>query len=166
MSSGGSVRASSVGRIWRAFGVQPHSSETFKLSTRRSPCDAGQPADPHFVEKVRDIVGLYLDPPVRALVLCVDEKPQSQAIEGTAPVLPMRPGQPERRTHDYIRHDTRDLFAALDVCAGPVIGEVHQRHRSHEFQQFLDTVDANPSPELDLHLAAGNAFEPRNDLAR
>jgi transposase len=137
---------SSVGRIWRAFGLEPHRSETFKLST-----------DPLFVEKVRDIVGLYLDPPVRALVLCVDEKPQIQATEGTAPVLPMRPGQPERRTHDYVRHGTRDLFAALDVKAGTVIGEVHARHRSEEFRHFLDTVDANTPPDLDLHLILDNA---------
>jgi hypothetical protein len=103
----------SVGRIWRAFGLEPHRSETFKLST-----------EPLFVEKVRDIVGLYLDPPVHALVLCVDETPQIQATAGAAPVLPMRPGQPAWRTHDYVRHGTRDLFAALDVKAGTVIGEV------------------------------------------
>ena len=135
-----------VARIWRAFGLQPHRSETFKLST-----------DPLFIEKVRDIAGLYLDPPDHALVLCVDEKPSIQATEGTAPVLPMRPGQPERRTHDYVRHGTRDLFAALDVQAGTVIGEVHPRHRSEEFRHFLDTVDANTPPELDLHLILDNS---------
>ena len=146
---------STVGRIWQAFGLEPHRSETFKLST-----------DPLFVEKVRDIVGLYLDPPVRALVLCVDEKPQIQAVEGTAPVLPMRPGQPERRTHDYVRHGTRDLFAALDVRAGTVIGEVHQRHRSVEFRQFLDTVDANTPPDLDLHLVLDNAATHKTALIK
>ena len=124
-----------VGRIWRAFGLQPHRSETFKLST-----------DLLCVEKVRDIVGLYLDPPARALVLCVDEKPSIQATEGTAPVMPMRPGQPERHTHDYVRHGTRDLFAALDVRAGTVIGEVHARRRSEEFRHFLDTVAVNTGP--------------------
>jgi hypothetical protein len=129
------VRHASVVQIRRAFGLQPHRSETFKLST-----------DPLFVENVRDIVGHYLDPPARSLVLCVDGKPSIQATEGTAPVVPMRPGQPERRTHDYVRHGTRDLFAALDVRAGTVIGEVHQRHRSEEFRHFLDTVDANTPP--------------------
>jgi hypothetical protein len=133
------LKRTTVAQIWRAFGLQPHRSETFKLST-----------DPLFVEKVRDIVGLYLDPPARALVLGVDEKPSSQATAGTAPVLPMRPGQPERRTHDNVRHGTRDLFAALDVRAGTVTGGVHQRHRSEEFRHFLDTADANTPPELDL----------------
>jgi transposase len=147
------ISRTTVGRIWRAFGLQPHRSETFKRST-----------DPLFVEKVRDIVGLYLDPPARALVLCVDEKPQIQATTGTAPVLPMRPRQPERRTHDYVRHGTRDLFAALDVRAGTVIGEVHARHRSEEFRHFLDTVDANTPPELDLHLILDNAATHKTAL--
>jgi transposase len=144
-----------VSRIWRAFGLQPHWSEAFKLST-----------DPLFVEKVRDIVGLYLNPPDHALVLCVDEKPRIQATTGTAPVLPMRPGQPERRTHDYVRHGTRDLFAALDVKAGTVIGEVHPRHRSEEFRHFLDTVDASTPPELDLHLVLDNAATHRTELVK
>jgi transposase len=135
-----------VSRIWRAFGLAPHRTETFKLSR-----------DPLFIDKVRDVVGLYLHPPARALVLCVDEKPQIQATTGTAPVVPMRPGQPERRTHDYIRHGTRDLFAALDVKAGTVIGELHARHRSEEFRHFLDTVDANTPRDLDLHLVLDNA---------
>jgi transposase len=113
---------------------------------------------------VRDIVGLYLNPPDRALVLCVDEKPQIQATAGTAPVLPMRPGQPERRTHDSVRHGTRDLFAALDVKAGTVIGEVHPRHRSEEFRHFLDTVDANTPPALDLHLILDNAATHKTAL--
>ena len=147
-----------VSRIWRAFGLQPHRSETFKLST-----------DPLFVEKVRDIVGLYLAPPARALVLCGDEKPQSQATSGTTgttPVLPVRPGQPERQTHDYVRHGTRDLFAALDVKAGTVIGEVHGRHRSEEFRHFLDTVHANTPLELDLHLILDNASTHKTELIK
>lgn len=137
---------SAVSRIWRAFGLQPHRTDGFKLSK-----------DPQFIEKVRDVVGLYLNPPDRALVLCVDEKPQIQATEGTAPVVPMQPGQPERHTHDYIRHGTRDLFAALDVRAGTVIGEVHHRHRSTEFRHFLDTVDRHTPTDLDLHLILDNA---------
>ena len=144
-----------VSRIWRAFGLQPHLSDTFKLST-----------DPLFVEKVRDIVGLYLNPPDHALVLCVDEKPQIQAATGTAPVLPMRPGQPERHTHDYVRHGTRDLFAALDVKAGTVVGEVHARHRSEEFRHFLDTVDANTPSELELHLILDNSATHKTELIK
>jgi len=123
-----------VVRIWRAFGLQPYRSDTFKLST-----------DPLFVEKGRDIVGLYLAPPVRALVRCVDEKPSIQATEGTAPVLPMQPGPPERHTHDDARHGTTDLFAALDVATGRVSGETHRRHRRAEFRDFLDTIDSTPS---------------------
>ena len=137
---------SAIVRIWHAFGLQPHRVETFKLSR-----------DPDFIEKVRDVVGLYLAPPDRALVLCVDEKPQIQATEGTAPVMPLRPGQPERHSHDYVRHGTRDLFAALDVQAGTVIGELHRRHRSVEFRKFLDTVDANTPADLDLHLILDNS---------
>lgn len=144
-----------VSRIWRAFGLQPHRSETFKLST-----------DPLFVEKVRDIVGLYLAPPDHALVLCIDEKPQLQATTGTAPVRPMRPGQPERDTHDYVRHGTRDLFAALDVKAGTVLGEVHACHRSEEFRHFLDTVDANTPAELDLHLILDNSATHKTELIK
>lgn len=146
---------SAIVRIWHAFGLQPHRSETFKLSK-----------DPLFVAKVRDIVGLYLDPPDRALVLSVDEKPSIQATEGTAPVVPMRPGQPEQQTHDYIRHGTTDLFAALDVKAGTVIGEVHRRHRSREFRHFLDTIDANTPAELDLHLILDNHSIHKTPLVR
>ena len=135
-----------ISRIWRAFALAPHRSETFKLST-----------DPHFIDKVRDIVGLYLNPPDRALVLCVDEKPSIQALEGTAPVLPMRPGQLERHTHDYIRHGTTDLFAALDVRAGTVIGEVHRRHRSVDFRHFLAKVERSTPAGLELHLVLDNA---------
>ena len=136
---------SAVSRIWRAFALQPHRSETFKLSR-----------DPLFIEKVRDIVGLYLDPPERALVLCVDEKAQIQALDRTQPLLPMRPGQVERRTHDYERHGTTSLFAALEMASGKVIGECHRRHRSVEFRQFLDTVEAATPAELDVHLILDN----------
>ena len=136
---------SAVSRIWRAFALQPHRSETFKLSR-----------DPLFVEKVRDIVGLYLNPPDRALVLCVDEKAQIQALNRTQPLLPMRPGQIERRTHDYQRHGTTSLFAALNVATGKVIGECHRRHRSVEFRKFLETVDAAVPKNLDVHLILDN----------
>ena len=118
-----------VSRIWRAFALQPHRTETFKLS-----------ADPLFIEKVRDIVGLYLNPPDRALVLCVDEKSQIQALDRTRPLLPLRPGQAERRTHDYVRHGTTSLFAALDARTGQVIGQCHRRHRALEFRKFLDAI--------------------------
>ena len=136
---------STVGRIWRAFALQPHRSETFKLSK-----------DPLFIDKVRDIVGLYMDPPDHALVLCVDEKSQIQALNRTQPMLPMRPGQIERRTHDYKRHGTTSLFAALDVATGTVIGELHRRHRSVEFRKFLDTIDAAVASDLDVHLILDN----------
>ena len=144
-----------MSRIWRAFGLQPHRTETFKLSR-----------DPQFVEKVRDVVGLYLAPPERALVLCVDEKTQVQAREPTAPVLPTRPGQLERRTHDYVRHGTTDLFAALDVATGRVIAATHRRHRSVEFRRFLDTVDAAVPPGLDVHLVLDNAATHTTELIR
>lgn len=132
-------------RIWHAFGLQPHRTETFKLSN-----------DPQLVEKVRDIVGLYLNPPERALVLCADEKSQIQALDRTQPILPLRPGTPERRTHDYARHGTTSLFAALDVATGKVIGEVHRRHRSAEFRNFLDRIDKEVPAELDVHLVLDN----------
>lgn len=134
-----------ISRIWRAFGLQPHRSETFKLSR-----------DPLFIEKVRDIVGLYLNPPDQALVLCVDEKAQIQALDRTQPLLPMRPGQIERRTHDYERHGTTSLFAALEMASGKVIGECHRRHRAVEFRRFLDTVDAAAPADLDVHLILDN----------
>ena len=136
---------STIHRIWSAFGLQPHRSETFKLSN-----------DPLFVEKVRDIVGLYLSPPERALVLCVDEKSQIQALDRTQPLLPMRPGQAERRTHDYTRHGTTSLFAALDVATGAVIGRCYPKHRSGEFRKFLDQVEANVPADLDVHLVMDN----------
>lgn len=134
-----------VARIWRAFGLQPHRQETFKLST-----------DPLFVEKVRDIVGLYVDPPDRAVVLCVDEKSQIQALDRTQPLLPLSPGLPERRTHDYKRHGTTTLFAAFDVATGAVIGETHRRHRSREFLKFLRTIDAEVPEGLDVHVIMDN----------
>jgi transposase len=136
---------STISRIWRAFGLQPHRSETFKLSK-----------DPLFIDKVRDIVGLYLNPPDRALVLCVDEKSQIQALDRTQPLLPMRPGQAERRSHDYKRHGTTSLFAALDVKTGAVIGECHRRHRSVEFRKFLDTIDQSVPESLEVHLILDN----------
>jgi transposase len=136
---------STIHRIWKAFGLQPHRSETFKLST-----------DPLFVEKVRDIVGLYLAPPDRALVLCVDEKSQIQALDRTQPLLPMRPGQPERRSHDYTRHGTTSLFAALDTATGKVIGKCYARHRSSEFLKFLREIEAGVPSDLDVHLVMDN----------
>lgn len=136
---------STVSRVWRAFGLQPHRSETFKLST-----------DPLFIDKVRDIVGLYLNPPAKALVLCVDEKSQIQALDRTQPVLPLAPGIPQRRTHDYMRHGTTTLFAALDMASGKVIGELHRRHRAKEFLQFLRTIDAHVPEALHVHLIMDN----------
>lgn len=140
------VSQSTVSRVWRAFGLQPHRSETFKLST-----------DPLFIEKVRDIVGLYLNPPNKAMVLCVDEKSQIQALDRTQPVLPLAPGLPERRTHDYERHGTTTLFAALDVATGSVIGQLHRRHRAKEFLAFLRTIKASVPAALSVHLVMDNS---------
>ena len=134
-----------VHRVWRAFGLKPHLSKSFKLST-----------DPHFVEKVRDVVGLYLDPPEKALVLCVDEKSQIQALDRTQPCLPMNYGMPETHTHDYRRHGTTTLFAALDVATGEVIGTLKRRHRSAEFVSFLRHIDAVVPDDLDVHLILDN----------
>jgi transposase len=139
------VSQTAVSRIWRAFALQPHRFETFKLSR-----------DPLFIEKVRDVVGLYLDPPDRALVLCVDEKSQIQALDRTQPLLPMRPGQAERRTHDYVRHGTTSLFAALEVATGKVIGRCFNRHRAREFRKFLDTIEERVPTDLDVHLILDN----------
>ena len=144
-----------VSRIWRAFALQPHRTETFKLS-----------ADPLFIEKVRDVVGLYLDPPDRALVLCVDEKSQIQALDRTRPLLPLRPGQVERRTHDYVRHGTTSLFAALDARTGKVIGQCHRRHRAVEFRKFLDAIESEVPAELDVHLIADNYATHKTALIR
>ncbi len=146
---------SAISRIWRAFALQPHRSESFQLSN-----------DPLFIEKVRDIVGLYLTPPDNALVLCVDEKTQVQALDRTAPLLPMRPGQIERRTHDYRRHGTTSLFAALDVKTGQVIGRCQRRHRSVEFRKFLDRIDDAVPVELDIHLILDNYATHKTALIR
>jgi transposase len=145
MAAATGMTQTAISRIWRAFGLQPHRQETFKLST-----------DPLFVDKVRDIVGLYLAPPLKAMVLCVDEKSQIQALDRTQPTLPLAPGIPEKRTHDYMRHGTTTLFAALDIATGEVIGELHRRHRSREFLQFLRTIEANVPPDLDVHLVMDN----------
>jgi transposase len=155
MARASGLSVSTVHRIWRAFSLQPHRSETFKLST-----------DPLFVDKVRDIVGLYLNPPDHALVLCVDEKSQIQALDRTQPLLPMRPGQAERHTHDYKRHGTTSLFAALDVKAGTIIGKCMQRHRSQEFRRFLDTVETNLASDLDIHVVMDNASSHKTKLIR
>jgi transposase len=136
---------SSVSRIWQTFGLQPHRSETFKLSP-----------DPQFVEKVRDVVGLYMNPPEHAMVVCFDEKSQIQALERTQPLLPMRPGQPERRSHDYARHGTTTLFAALDVATGQVVHRCHQQHRQQEFLKFLRKLDGELPKDLDVHLIMDN----------
>ena len=137
---------SAVVRIWHSFGLQPHRSETFKLST-----------DPWLVEKVRDIVGLYLNPPEHAIVLCVDEKSQVQALDRTQPILPLRPGLPEQRTNDYERHGTTSLFAALDIATGKVIGKCHRRHRHQEFLKFMEAVDATLPPDAgEIHLVLDN----------
>src|SRR5712672_1339773 len=146
LAAASGLSRSTVGRIWRAFSLQPHRSETFKLS-----------ADPLFVDKVRDIVGLYLNPPDHALVLCVDEKSQIQALERTQPLLPLRPGQAERRAHDYKRHGTTSLFAALDTKTGTVLGKTFRRHRAQEFRQFLDLIEENVPVDLDVHLILDNS---------
>ncbi len=144
-----------VNRIWRAFGLQPHRSETFKL-----------PKDPLLVEKVRDIVGLYLNPPEHAAVFCVDEKPQIQALDRTQPLLPMRPGQVERRTHDYDRHGTTTLFAALNAKTSAVITQFHQRHRAVQFREFLDLIEAQVPRDLDVHIIMDNYGTHKTPLIR
>lgn len=136
---------STVGRIWREFGLKPHLADTFKLST-----------DPLFVDKVVDVVGLYHHPPERAVVLCVDEKSQIQALDRSQPVLPMMPGMPERRTHDYSRHGITSLFAAFDIAQGTVIGQLHRQHRATEFKKFLITIDKAVPAELAVHLVCDN----------
>ncbi|MDT7785533.1 MAG: hypothetical protein QOF58_3952 [Pseudonocardiales bacterium] len=136
---------SAVSRIWRAFGLKPHRVDTFKISK-----------DPLFVDKVRDVVGLYLDPPAKAVVLCVDEKTQIQALDRSAPVLPMLPGVPERQSFDYIRHGTTSLFAALEIATGQVISAVKRRHRHQEFLAFLRTIDKNVPAGLDVHVILDN----------
>jgi transposase len=155
MAQASGLAPSTVQRIWKAFSLQPHRSETFKLST-----------DPLFVDKVRDIVGLYLNPPDHALVLCVDEKSQVQALDRTQPILPLRPGQPERRTHDYKRHGTTSLFAALDIKAGTIIGKCMPRHRAAEFRRFLAVVEKNVPLDVDVHVVMDNASSHKTKMIR
>src|SRR5262249_31739792 len=147
MAKASGLSQSTFGRLWRAFGLKPHRADTFKLS-----------ADPYFVEKVRDVVGLYLSPPEKAIVLCIDEKPQVQALERTQAVLPMAPARTERATHDYTRHGTTSLFAALDVATGSVIGKCHRRHRHQEFLKFLNHVNAvlAKEPGVSVHVVLDN----------
>ena len=142
-------------RIWRAFGLQPHRQQTWKLSR-----------DPQFIEKVRDVVGLYLNPPERAVVLCVDEKSQIQALDRTAPILPMLPGTPQRATHDYKRSGTSSLYAALDITTGKVIGSLHSRHRAIEFKKFLQTLERQVPGELDVHLVLDNSSTHKTPAIR
>jgi transposase len=139
------LNQTAITRIWRAFSLQPHRQESFNLST-----------DPLFIDKVRDIVALSLNPPTRAVVLCVDEKSQIQALDRTQPLLPLSFGVAERRTHDYLRHGTTTLFAALELATGKVIGELHRRHRGSEFLRFLRTIEASVPAELDIHLVMDN----------
>ena len=149
------LNQSAVHRIWKAFGLQPHRQETWKLSK-----------DPQFIDKVRDVVGLYLNPPERAVVLCVDEKSQIQALDRTAPILPMLPGTPQRATHDYKRSGTSSLYAALDITTGKVIGALHSRHRAIEFKQFLQTLDREVPDELDVHLVLDNSSTHKTPAIR
>jgi transposase len=144
-----------ISRIWHAFGLQPHRTETFKLSP-----------DPLLIEKVRDVVALYMNPPDHALVFCVDEKSQIQALDRTQPLLPMRPGQAERRTHDYKRHGTTSLFAALELKTSRVIGKLHRRHRSSEFRQFLDLIEAHVPADLEAHIIMDNYGTHKTALIR
>jgi transposase len=145
MAQASGMSQSAVSRIWRAFGLKPHLVDSFKLSP-----------DPQFIDKVRDIVGLYLNPPDAAVVLCVDEKSQIQALDRTAPILPLIPGTPERRTHDYKRHGTTNLFAALDVASGQVIADVTPRHRADEFRRFLNLIDKSVPDGLAVHVIVDN----------
>ena len=155
MAKASGISVSSVQRIWRAFGLQPHRMENFKLST-----------DPDFVAKVRDVVGLYISPPEHAVVLCVDEKSQIQALDRSQPMLPMRPGQPARRSHDYTRHGTTSLFAALDIATGKVIVKFYDRHRAAEFRRFLDEIEAAVPRDLAVHLVMDNYAAHKTPLIR
>jgi transposase len=146
MAKATGMSQSAVSRIWRAFGLKPHLVDSFKLSP-----------DPQFVEKVRDVVGLYLNPPEGALVLCVDEKTQVQALDRTAPILPLRPGLPERRTHDYKRNGTTNLYAALDIASGKVIADMTERHRALEFRRFLNLINRSVPEDLDVHVVVDNS---------
>jgi transposase len=145
MAKRSGLSPSTVGRIWKAFRLKPHRAETFKLSK-----------DPLFIEKVHDVVGLYLNPPEHAVVLCADEKSQVQALDRSQPVLPMMPGMPEKRTHDYVRHGTSSLFAAFNIADGKVIASMHRRHRSLEWLKFLKKIDAQVPAELDVHVVCDN----------
>ena len=140
------LNQTAISRIWRAFGLKPHRVEDFKLST-----------DPQFIDKVRDIVGLYLNPPDAAVVLCVDEKTQVQALDRTAPILPMLPGTPTRRSHDYVRNGTADLYAALDVASGQVITQMTDQHRAVEFRRFLNLINRTVPDDLAVHVVCDNA---------
>src|SRR6266566_7959345 len=146
MASATGMSQTAISRIWRAFGLKPHQTEAFKLSP-----------DPQFIEKVRDIVGLYLNPPDAAVVLCVDEKAQIQALERSAPILPLLPGVPQRQSHDYVRNGTTNLYAALDVASGQVISEMTPRHRAEEFRRFLSLIDATVPAHLDVHVVLDNS---------
>ena len=145
MAQAAGMSQSAVSRIWRAFGLKPHLVDSFKLSP-----------DPLFIDKVRDVVGLYLNPPDAAVVLCVDEKSQIQALDRTAPVLPLIPGTPQRRTHDYRRHGTTNLYAAFDVASGHVIADITPRHRAEEFRRFLNLIDHSVPADLDVHVIVDN----------
>src|ERR1700735_1355144 len=149
MAKQSGLSQTAVSRIWRAFALQPHRTESFKLS-----------ADPFFVEKVRDIVGLYLHPPDRAIVLCIDEKSQVQALNRTQPILPLAPGVPARQSHDYERHGVTSLFAAMDVASGVTISTCYRRHRHQEFLRFLDEIEGNLSKGVDVHLVMDNYGTP------
>ena len=146
MAQATGMSQTAVSRIWRAFGLKPHQTEAFKLSP-----------DPQFIDKVRDIVGLYLNPPDRAVVMCVDEKSQIQALDRSAPVLPLMPGVPERHTHDYVRAGTTNLYAALDLASGQVIADMSQRHRAEEFRRFLNLIDRSVPAHLDIHVVLDNS---------
>ena len=153
MAKRSGLSRSSIGRIWRKFDLKPHLQDGFKLST-----------DPLFVEKVVDVVGLYHNPPEKAVVLCTDEKSQCQALNRSQPVLPMLPGTPERRSHDYIRHGVTSLFAAFDITTGEVISDLHRRHRATEFRKFLITIDEAVPAELDIHLVCDNYATHKTDM--
>ena len=155
LASASGLSRMTISRIWRAFGLQPHRTDTFKLSP-----------DPQLIEKVRDIAGLYMNPPDHAVVFCVDEKSQIQALDRTQPMLPMRPGQLERRTHDYKRHGTTSLFAALELKTNRVIGQLHRRHRSQEFRRFLDAIEANVPAGLDVHIVMDNYGIHKTEIIR
>jgi transposase len=146
MAQATGMSQTAVSRIWRAFGLKPHLVETFKLSP-----------DPQFIDKVRDIVGLYLNPPDAAVVLCVDEKSQIQALDRSAPILPLMPGTPQRRTHDYRRYGTTNLYAALDLASGNVIADLTARHRAEEFRRFLNLIDKTVPAHLDVHVVVDNS---------